>query len=111
MLIESFYKNKFQILKLSKQKDQNPDFSILEEFVKDLLRKDNIHIALSFSEDFHLYSEPVGILMSCHKMIKAKNGTLAIINPNESIANIIKITELNKFIVFFPSEDTLKISL
>ena len=85
MLIESFYKHKFQVLKLSKHKDVDPDFNMLKDFIKELLKKGNIHIALYFSEDFHLYSEPVGILMACHKMITAKKGILAIINPNEKL--------------------------
>jgi anti-sigma B factor antagonist len=45
-------------------------------------------------------SSGLGILISCLKNIKSSNGTLKIINANEKILNIFKITKLDNVFEF-----------
>ncbi len=108
MLIESLFKHNFQILKISQNSDKNNSFSDLKEFIEELLKKGNTNIALSFSEDFHIHSKPIGILVVCNEMIKKYDGTLAIINPNSHISELLKMTGVDKQITIFDSENDLK---
>lgn len=108
MLIESLFKNNFQILKISQNTDKNNSFNDLKEFIEELLKKGNINIAISFSRDFHIHSKPIGILVACNEMIKKYNGTLGIINPNEHISDLLKMTGVDKQIKIFASENDLK---
>lgn len=45
-------------------------------------------------------SSGLGILISCLKNIKSSNGTLKIINANEKILNIFKLTKLDNVFKF-----------
>jgi len=45
-------------------------------------------------------SSGLGILISCLKNIKSSNGTLKIINANEKILNVFKITKLDNVFEF-----------
>lgn len=107
MHIDSSYKNGYQILKITKDSNSNLDLSILKIIVQELLEKGIVNIALSFSEDFHIQSKPVGVLVTCNEMIKAYNGTLAIIQPNEYVSEVLKLMDLYSQIKIYPSEDDM----
>ncbi|MFA5404963.1 MAG: STAS domain-containing protein [Ignavibacteria bacterium] len=67
--------------------------------LKDLIEKEissgNINIIIDLKNVLVINSSGLGILIGCMKRVKSANGIFKILNPQEKIMNLFKITKLN----------------
>jgi anti-sigma B factor antagonist len=67
--------------------------------LKDLIEKEinpgNINIAIDIKNVTVINSSGLGILIGCMKRVKNARGNFKILNPQEKIMNLFKITKLN----------------
>lgn len=75
-------------------------FNALSKFVSEEMDNGIKSFTLDFSKLNTVNSSGLGILISCLKKIKDSGGKLNIINANEKILNIFKLTKLNNVFEF-----------
>jgi len=75
-------------------------FNTLNDTVNRKMNEGIKSFTFDMSDLKSLNSSGLGILISCLKNIKSSNGTLKIINANEKILNIFKITKLDNVFEF-----------
>jgi anti-sigma B factor antagonist len=67
--------------------------------LKDSIEKEitagNCKIAVDLKNVLVINSSGLGILIGCMKRVKNANGTFKILNPQDKIMNLFKITKLN----------------
>ena len=98
MHVDSSFVNGFHVIKINEDLDLKTDINEFSKMLEDHL-KDGIHnIALIFSSNSILYTTALGILAHCFKLLHAKGGVLAIINPNDYIKNVLNIAGFAKMI-------------
>lgn len=71
-------------------------FNILSDSVKDELSRGIKSFGFDFSKLSSINSSGLGILISCLKSIKNADASLKILNLNEKILGIFKLTKLDK---------------
>ena len=107
MLIESYQKNGYQVLSIKEDMTISSDVSELKMLVNGYLNRKVLHIALLFTKDSYLYTKSISILVQCLEMIREHGGSLAIINPNEDILDIMNTLDFSRVIRIFPFEDDI----
>lgn len=107
MQIESVAKNDYQILRIQEDLNFNSDLTKLRDIVEELLNKDKVNIAVSLTPKSYLSSMSIGYLLSLYKMIKAKEGNLAVIQPNEEDSDLLEMLSMTSVIQTYDSEDAL----
>ncbi len=70
-------------------------FSTLNDFINTEMKNGIKMFTFDMTGLKSINSSGLGILISCLKKIKDSNGSLKIINANEKIVNIFKLTKLN----------------
>lgn len=67
--------------------------------LKDLIDKElstgNVNIVIDLKNVTVINSSGLGILIGCMKRVKSANGIFKLLNPQEKISNLFKITKLN----------------
>ncbi len=67
--------------------------------LKDLIDKElsagNVNIVIDLKNVMVINSSGLGILIGCMKRVKSANGIFKLLNPQEKISNLFKITRLN----------------
>ena len=71
-------------------------FNFLSDLVAKEMKDGLNHFVFDLSKLNSINSSGLGILISCLKKVKEGNGSLKIINVNEKILNIFKLTKLDK---------------
>jgi anti-sigma B factor antagonist len=67
----------------------------LKELIEKEINSGNINIAIDLKNVLVINSSGLGILIGCMKHVKNANGIFKILNPQEKILNLFKITKLN----------------
>lgn len=75
-------------------------FNTLNDFVSNEIKDGIKSFTFNMSNLNSINSSGLGILISCLKNIKNSNGSLKIVDANEKILNIFKITKLNNVFEF-----------
>ena len=75
-------------------------FNTLNDAVNQEMNEGVKSFTFDMSDLKSINSSGLGILISCLKNIKSSNGTLKIINANEKILNIFKLTKLDNVFEF-----------
>lgn len=107
VIIESYSKRGYQILRVEQDDDAVSDLSELEDLISGCLSRGKIHVAVSFLNASYIYSGALKVLISCLKRITAQGGTLSIIEPNPKLLNILNTLTINRVIKIYVSEDYL----
>ncbi len=108
MNIKSTVQNGYRILDIQDHIGIYTDLSDLITHVEQALQNNETSIALCFTEDSYLFSNSIRIIMQCFEMIKDREGTLALIHPNEDILSTFRVLDLDKIINIFPSSAELQ---
>lgn len=98
-----------KVLQVSEDLDINSDITELRFVVEQQLQLGNLHFAFSFTKNSYLYTRSIAILISCAEMIKEQHGTLAIVNANEDILDLINLIDFDKVINVCNSLEELKL--
>ena len=67
----------------------------MKEYIDHEIESDNIYICIDLKKVNIINSSGLGILISILKKVKSKGGNLKLLNANEKLLNIFKITKLN----------------
>lgn len=64
--------------------------------IQNFLSEGHLFYAIDLNEVNSINSSGLGILISCYKSVKDADGDLKLINANDKLLNIFKITKLDK---------------
>lgn len=67
----------------------------LKDLIENEINSGNINIALDLKNVLVINSSGLGILIGCMKRVKNAKGHFKILNPQDKIINLFKITKLN----------------
>lgn len=67
----------------------------LKEIIEKEISSGNLNIAINLKNVLVINSSGLGILIGCMKRVKSANGIFRLMNPQEKIMNLFKITKLN----------------
>lgn len=107
MLIETYEQGKFQILRVSEQKNAIKNLEELKDLIIGYLDRGKYYIAISFSDATYIYSGTIKVLITCHKMISERGGELCIIEPDPSLFDILENLNIDRVIKIYVSEEYL----
>ncbi|MBK7254104.1 MAG: STAS domain-containing protein [Ignavibacteria bacterium] len=92
--------NNTAVLQISEEAVGLNNFNVLNKTVSNELENDIRYFVFDMGKIDSINSSGLGILIGCLKKIKETNGHLKIINLNEKIAGIFKLTKLDSIFVF-----------
>ena len=72
------------------------DAGDLKKAINYEITKGNINLAIDLNSFNTISSSGLGILIGCLKIVNSANGKLKLLNVNEKIFNIFKITKLHQ---------------
>jgi anti-anti-sigma factor len=108
MIYEFSDKNGFRIVRIKDDITRETDLNELKNVVKDKIDKENItHLAVSFTRESNFYSPLIAVLVQFLGYVKEKDGSLAIIHPNEGMLDVIRMVGLGKLMNLYTSEDLI----
>ena len=83
------------VIEISEDELGLTSMNVLKEFINKEIEGDNKYIGIDLKNVNIINSSGLGILISLLKKIKAAGGNLKLLNANEKLLNIFKITKLN----------------
>ena len=91
----NFDSRNYIVIEISEDELGLTNMNILKEFVDKEIEGNNKYIGIDLKNVNIINSSGLGILISLLKKIKAAGGNLKLLNTNEKLLNIFKITKLN----------------
>jgi anti-sigma B factor antagonist len=79
---------------------------VLRENVIGLLETRQSHILLNLAKVPSMDSAGIGELVACFKRTKTAHGALKLLNPTESVDNLLRMTKLRDLFEIYSDEDT-----
>lgn len=107
MRIETYSRGKFQVLRIQEDTDNIQDLSELQDLIKGYLNRGRNYIAVSFCDASYIYSGAIRALISCHKMIEEKKGSLCILEPDPGLFDVLETLNIGRVINIYVSEEFL----
>ncbi len=107
MQIEIYRKGIFQVLRLKEDIGLNTDMYDLKAVIEAQISQNICHIAIAFTQDSYLYTKSIAVLISCSELIKDVGGSLAIIEANRDIIDILSVIDFDKLIKMYKNEEDL----
>ncbi len=92
--------NNTAVLQISEEAVGLNNFNVLNKTVSNELENDIRYFVFDMGKIDSINSSGLGILIGCLKKIKESNGHLKIINLNEKIEGIFKLTKLDSVFEF-----------
>lgn len=92
--------NNTAVLEISEEAVGLNNFNVLNKTVSNELENEVRYFVFDMAKIDSINSSGLGILIGCLKKIKESNGHLKIINLNEKIAGIFKLTKLDSVFEF-----------
>ena len=92
--------NNTAVLQISEEAVGLNNFNVLNKTVSNELENDIRYFVFDMGKIDSINSAGLGILIGCLKKIKESNGHLKIINLNEKIEGIFKLTKLDSVFEF-----------
>jgi len=85
---------------------QDTTIDIVYERIFNLIKEySHINLIIDFGKVNYLSSCVLSKLISLHKKLKEKHGTLCLCNINPVVLKIFELTQLNTYLNIFPNED------
>jgi len=88
--------NEFKSILLKEESVGLSNLNEVKSQIQNLLSEGDNYFAIDLTEVNSINSSGLGILISCYKMIKDADGDFRLINANDKLLNIFKITKLDK---------------
>ena len=107
MQLEKIEKKGYQIIRIKDDLNFNSDLTEVKEVVEDLLIRNKVMIAVSLTPRSYLSSMSIGYLLSIYKIVRVKNGILAVVQPNEEDNDLLEMLSMTSVIETYRSEDEL----
>jgi len=92
---KEFESQTYSVIEIGEDELGLTSMNVLKEFVNKEIEGDNKYIGIDLKNINIINSSGLGILISLLKKIKAAGGNLKLLNANEKLLNIFKITKLN----------------
>lgn len=108
MKIDIHTHGSFKVLKFEDELAIIADLSELKFLIDGYIKQGKRKIAVAFSEASYIYSGAIAVLVECRKeLVENSGGRLCIIEPNEDIKSVFSISNLDKILEIYDSEDDL----
>ncbi len=85
----------FVVFELTEKEIGQTNLADIKELIEKEISSGNINIAIDLKNVLVINSSGLGILIGCMKQVKNANGLFKILNPQDKIMNLFKITKLN----------------
>jgi anti-anti-sigma factor len=108
--IRTYFRNGYQVFDVRKDLGLRADLGDLSSLIKRSLEEGKINIALRFTQRSYLYSHTLANLVNFYKMAAERGGTLCLLEPNESILQVLEVLGLTKCIETVSSEQEMGIA-
>lgn len=100
-------KNGYRLLRIKEDLSHETDLAKLKTSIQSHIDETVNNLALSFTKDTYFFSRTIAILVQFMGYIKERDGNIAIIHPNASMLEMIKLTGLDRFIETHLSEESI----
>jgi anti-anti-sigma factor len=107
MRIEVYRRGVYQVIRIEEPLKVISELEELQALIEMYLRKDQVHIAVSFTDASYLYSGAISVLVNCYKIIWQQGGDLCIIEPNEGMLSLLQQMNIDNIINIYESEEML----
>ena len=99
--------NIYLVFRIQEDVGLHSDLSELKQQIDHKLSTGTQHIVIAFTPNSYLYTRSIAVLISCLESIKDHNGSLAIMEANNDILDILSIIDFDKMIKIVKSESEL----
>jgi anti-anti-sigma regulatory factor len=107
MNIQTYSKGPFCVFRIAEDVGLASDLTVLSRMAEKKIKEGETCIAIAFTKDSYLYTRSIATLLFCFELIKERGGKLALIKPNKSILDILKIIDFQKFVMVCSDEEEL----
>jgi len=107
MRIDIYQKNIYHIFRIQEDVGLHSDLSELKQQIDRKLLEGARHIVVSFTKNSYLYTRSIAVLIACLESIKDHDGSLAIMEANKDIFDILSVIDFDKMIKIVKSESEL----
>jgi anti-anti-sigma factor len=105
--IETHDRGRYKVLRIEEEFSVISDLSELKYLIEGFIEQGRLYIAVGFTNTSYIYSGAVAVLMDCYRKVKAGDGDLCIIEPNESIKSIFTLLNIDRVLRIYESEHEL----
>jgi len=98
-------KKNFHVIDVVGKIDRLKDSIVLKSYINTLLEKNTNSVALNLAQVTYLDSGALNVLIYCHNVLKKKNGSLVLIEPNEYVRDVLEVVGLNKLVHIYSTEE------
>jgi anti-anti-sigma factor len=107
MEIESLDKNGYCLIRIKEDISHETDVAQFKTSIQPYLDQGHINIALSFTKNSIFYSTIIAILVQILGRVKEFDGNFALVHPNTSMLEMIRLVGLGKLIEMHTSEENI----
>lgn len=91
MDIRLYEANGYQVIRVHDDLGPRADLAEVRSHIEHLIASGSVRIALAFTSRSYLDSRAIGNLATCVELIRSHHGALAVIQPNASIADFLRL--------------------
>lgn len=96
---------KCHIIDIAGKIDRLKDSIVLKSYVNTLLEREISIVAMNLAKVTYLDSGALNVLIYCHNTLRKKSGSLALIEPNEYVRDVLEVVGLNKLVKIYSTEE------
>lgn len=93
------------IIDIAGKIDRLKDSIVLKSYVNTLLEREISVVAMNLAKVTYLDSGALNVLIYCHNTLRKKSGSLALIEPNEYVRDVLEVVGLNKLVKIYSTEE------
>lgn len=97
--------NNFHIIDIAGKIDRLKDSIVLKSYVNTLLERNLYFVAMNLAKVTYLDSGALNVLIYSHNTLRKSNGSLALIEPNEYVRDVLEVVGLNKLVKIYSTEE------
>jgi len=98
-------RGEFKVLDIEGDINEVDNYTLIRDIIETAIQKGEHHIALNLANTTFLNSGAVSVFISCHKKLNAAGGNLVIVEPPETILEILRILCLDQIISVYKNEN------
>ena len=108
MKLQTTHRGSFLAIRLLGEVTLNTETGPLVQAVEQALAAGRTSVAITFGENSFLYTRHIASLIRCLELIREQDGSLAVINPNQDIRDVLALIDPEGMIVRADSEEALE---
>jgi anti-anti-sigma factor len=97
--------NNFHVIDIAGKIDRLKDSIVLKSYVNMLLERKLYFVAMNLAKVTYLDSGALNVLIYSHNTLRKNNGSLALIEPNEYVRDVLEVVGLNKLVKIYSTEE------